>query len=137
MGKATHQLLYHRERYPVPTDQETEWAPVAKRRFSTNNFNFIASKCHNPSAASYTDLLNAFYILLTVHRVCNKQFTKQLRAIVFLHVAAIVSAATTSHRQAAQVAITDTSLSDILLYQHLVAASLTSCSLQTVVSCTV
>jgi hypothetical protein len=41
-----------------------------------------------------------------------------------------VSASTAIHHQGLQVVITDTSLSDTSLYQYLVVASLTFCSLQ-------
>ena len=48
-----------------------------------------------------------------------------------------VSAATASHHEGVQVVITYTTLFDISLYQHLVVASLTLCSLQTMMSFTV
>jgi hypothetical protein len=48
-----------------------------------------------------------------------------------------VSAATASHRHGEQVVITYTTLSVISLYLHLVVASLTLCSLQTMMSFTV
>jgi hypothetical protein len=47
-----------------------------------------------------------------------------------------VSAAAASHHQEVSVAVTNTSLSDTSLYQHLVFAALTLCSLQTLVGFT-
>ena len=75
--------------------------------------------------------LSKFDVVRTTHRDCTEQYYLHFSFVVLL---LGVSAVTTSHHQAVQVAITDTSLSLVSLYQHLALETLTLRSLQTIVT---
>jgi hypothetical protein len=69
----------------------------------------------------------------TVHCVCSKQYINYVHLYFFM-LLLWFSAATGSHLQGVHIAISNASLSSVLMYQHMVVALPTLCSLRVMVS---